>query len=321
MKNLSILAAFCFMIASCSQGNNDNIAFRISEKDLIPEGITYSSATNSFYLGSIHKTKIIQIDAETGVSGDFIPSGLTDLSFLGLIVDDSNKYLWACGFRYENNGTSSLVSKFDLNTGILIKTYSFKDTVQSIYNDLASDKAGNIFFTDSDGQCVYKIDRQTDSVSLFFDGIEILHPNGITISPDNKYLYVASTNYGIRVLDIKSQTIADEYDTLFNSRGIDGLKYYKSSLIGIQNEVKTRSEVKIAQYFLDETGTMITGMKIIDQNNPLFDIPTTFVIAENQLYCLANSQLDNLSHTGQGIVDPEELNDILILKYKMKQQK
>jgi len=318
MKNISLLTIFCLLLASCNQGHKDNIACRISEKDLIPEGITFSSTTNSFYLSSIYKTKIVQINAETGEFKDFIPSDLLNLSFLGLFVDETRNHLWACGNMTQNGKTLSMVTKFNLATGEPIKSYSYIDTVANTYNDLAEDNEGSIYFTDSDGQCVYKIDSQTDSISIFFDGSEISHPNGITISPDNKFLYIASNEKGIRVLNIEKREIIGEPDSLMNSTGIDGLKYYKNSLIGIQNEVKTSSEVKIAQYLLDSTGTKITGMKIIDQNNPHFNIPTTFVIADNHLFCLANSQLGNISSSGLRIINPEELNDVLILKYKLR---
>jgi len=317
MKNISLLAIFCLLIASCGQDNNNKIAYRISEKDLIPEGITYSSTTNSFYLSSIYKTKIVQINAETGEFKDFFPSGLLDISFLGLFVDETRNHLWACGNMTRNGETVSMISKFSLNSGKLIKTFSYADTVANTYNDLTEDEKGNIYFTDSDGQCVYKIDNQTDSISIFVDGTEISHPNGITISPDNKFLYVASNKKGIRVLDVEKREIIGEPDSSMNSTGIDGLKYYKNSLIGIQNEVKTRSEVKIVQYFLDETGTKIIERKIIDQGNPHFDIPTTFTIVKNHLYCLANSQLWNIDSNNK-IVNPDELNDVLILKYELK---
>jgi len=317
MKNISKITIFCLLLASCNQGHKDNIAYRISEKDLIPEGITFSSTTNSFYLGSIYKTKIVQINAETGEFKDFIPSDLLNLSFLGLFVDETRNHLWACGNMTQNGKTLSMVTKFNLATGEPIKSYSYIDTVANTYNDLTEDNEGNIYFTDSDGQCVYKIDSQADSISIFFDGTDIPHPNGITISTDNKYLYIASNEKGIRVLDIEKREIIGEPDNLMNSTGIDGLKYYKKSLIGIRNEVKTRSEVTIAQYLLDNTGTKIKERKIIDQDNPNFNIPTTFVIADNHLFCLANSQLGNISSSGLRIINPEELNDVLILKYKI----
>jgi sugar lactone lactonase YvrE len=207
MKNIIGLIIYVLLIASCSQENNSNIAYRISEKDLIPEGITYSSTTRSFYISSIYKTKIVQINAETGEFKDFIPSDLLDMSFLGLIVDENSNHLWACGNKLKNGESSSMVSKFNLITGELIKSYSYIDTVANTYNDITEDDEGNIYFTDSDGQCVYRIDNHTDSIIIFFDGTEISHPNGITISPDNKFLYVASNEKGIRVLDIEKQEI------------------------------------------------------------------------------------------------------------------
>jgi len=300
------------------QNINNNVAYRIPEKDLIPEGITYSSLTNSFYVSSIYKTKIIQIDAETGAFKDFIPSDLLEMRYLGMVTDETRNLLWACGNMTKNNENHSTVNKFDLTTGELLKSLSYKDTNANTYNDMVLDEDGNGYFTDSHGKCVYKIDTESDSISIFYTGEEISHPNGITISPDNHYLYIASTDQGIRVLDMQKREIIGGADSTFNSTGIDGLKYYKNSLIGIQNAVEEKTQVKIARYFLNESGTKIIKMEIIDQNNPLFDIPTTFVIVAEHLYCLANSQLKNFSSRDFKIINPEALNDVLILKYPLK---
>ena len=234
-----------------------------------------------------------------------------------MITDDVRNHLWACGNRTKNGVRRSTVSKFDLISGELLKSYTYNDTLNHMFNDLVMDSEGNVYFTDSNGQFVYKIDQKSDSTTIFFDSEEIIYPNGITISPDYKYLYIASNNNGIRVLDIEERKIIGEANTAFNSKGLDGIKYYKNSIIGIQNVVKVRSDVKIVQYLLDESGTQITEMKIIDQNHPKFDIPTTFVIADDYLYCLANSQLANLSPEGE-IRSVEALDDVLVLKYGLK---
>lgn len=318
MKPILIFGFSVLIMSSCIRSNNGHIAYLTGEKDLIAEGITYSSATGSFYLGSIYKKKIIRINAETGEVSNFFQSDSLNFSFLGLLVDDVNNYLWACGYSHNNKIRRSSVLKFDLISGKLIRSYSCNDTLPDLYNDLAEDKTGNVYFTDTDNQCIYKIDRYTDSIIVIFRGTQVLQPNGITISPDNRYLYVASTNYGIRVLDVENQSIVGEPDTLFNSTGIDGLKYYRNSLIGIQNDVKTKSEVKIIQYFLDNSGTKIKGVKIIDQNNPSFDIPTTFVIFDQNLYCLANSQIWNLDSSENRILNEQMLNETKILTYNLQ---
>jgi len=304
------------LITSCNRVNNDIIAYSITEKDLIPEGITFSSTTNSFYISSIKRTKIVKINAETGEFNDFISSDLLGMYFLGMIVDDLRGHLWACGNITKEGKNHSTLAKFNLTTGKLIRSYLKIDTIALMFNDLVQDIEGNIYVTNSKGQDIFRLNHQTDSVNLFFEGDQIDHPNGITISPDNNYLFIA-TNNGIRVLDINTRKIIDEAGVNKESFGIDGLKYYQKSLVGIQNGVKDVSEIKINRYFLDESGTKITKMEILDQNNPHFDIPTTFVIVNDQLYCLANSQLGNLGSDYQ-IIDPEVLKDILILRYKLK---
>lgn len=317
MKNIIGFFLCLQSIVSYGQLDNKNIAYRITEKDLIPEGITYSSVTNSFYISSINKTKIIQINAETGEFKDFIPSDLLDMRFLGMITDEPQNILWACGNMTKNGKNYSSVIKFNLTSGKLLKSYSHIDSVANTYNDLVADDSGNIYFTNSKRHYIRKIDKQSDSVSVFFEGPEIAHPNGITISPDNKYLYIASTDKGIRVLDIAGRKIIGESFSSINSEGIDGLKYYKNSLIGIQNAVEKEDQIKICRYFLDESGTNIIGMKIIDQNNPFFDIPTTFVIVNDNLYCLANSQLKNITSSDFKIINKKALKDIIVLKYKL----
>ncbi len=320
LRFLSIILILGTTLISCNQNNeeSDIVAYRVTEKDLIPEGITYSKTTNYFYISSIKKKKIVQIDAETGDFKDFNSSDLHNTRYLGMFADDTRNNLWACGNISNDSTSSSTVSKFNLKTGALIKSYRYNDTADCIYNDLVLDKSGNVYFTNTNAQTIYKIDKETDSVSIFFDGPEIIYPNGITISPDNKYLYIASNDLGIRILDIENIEIKGEASAKDISFGIDGLKYYKNSLIGLQNEVKKRSDRKISRYFLDDTGTKITETKIIDQDNSYFDIPTTFVIFSDIVYLIANSQMGNIDFSNYEIRDTSALDDVLILKYKLQ---
>ncbi|MBN1199961.1 MAG: MBL fold metallo-hydrolase [Bacteroidales bacterium] len=296
-----------------------HIAYRIPENDLIPEGIAYSSSTNSFYIGSIFKTKIIRVNAETGVYMDFIPSDNPGLQVLGMTVDERTGSLWACANGIKNGHEIAAVIRFDLHDGKQLTYVEFADTVPVLFNDLALDNDGNVYFTNSSGETIYRIDHRTGAMTPFIEGKNIACPNGITISPDNKFLYVASETNGIRIIDIEKKIIVGEKDTTFISTGIDGLKYYQNSLIGIQNGVWSESEIKICRYFLNEAGNGIVAMEIIDQDNFYFNIPTTFVIVKDHLFCLATSQLRNLSKSGYELISRESLTDILVLKYDIDQ--
>lgn len=303
------LTSFCLM--------ESDVAYTINEKDLIPEGIAYSNLTESFYVGSIFKRKIVQVDAKTGKYKDFINEGTLDLSYLGIITDDSRGHLWVCGNSPKKGGLSS-ICKFDLKTGNLLKQYSYKDNSVNLYNDLTLDSNSNVYFTNSNGQRVYMIDSKADTVSILFDGKKIIYPNGITISPDDKYLYIASHVHGIRVFDIKNQQIIGAPDTTHVSRGIDGLKYYKGSLVGVQNALNLGKDATLVRYYLDETGTKIEKMEVIDHNNPKFKIPTTAAVRGNQLYCLVNSQLRDMNFDEHTIIDPGKLQDVIVMRYDLK---
>ena len=49
------------LIIQLSFGQSTEIAFRLAERDLIPEGITYDPLTKTFYIGSINKKKIVKL--------------------------------------------------------------------------------------------------------------------------------------------------------------------------------------------------------------------------------------------------------------------
>jgi DNA-binding beta-propeller fold protein YncE len=316
MRKAFTIIFVLLLIYSCKQSEYYDVAYRITEKDLIPEGITFSTLTNSFYVSSIYKTKIVQIDANTGEFKDFTLPGLLGLRMLGMVVDDERKHLWACGNISRDNKEISAIVKLDLITGDLIKVYEYVDTFSNTFNDLVLDKQGNVFFTNSSTQTIYQINNDVDSITVYYDGKSVEYPNGITISPDNKYLYVASGNNGIRIINIATKEIVNSDNSNFNSKGIDGLKYYNKSIIGIQNYVANPSDRNICRYFLNEEGTEIISTEIIDKNNPYFDVPTTFVLDDNSLFCLANSQLLNINNEYK-IIDIEALQDIIVLKYEL----
>ena len=310
----TLLLSFFTLFGEVNKGKP---VYIIHEKDLFPEGITYSYSTNSLYIGSIKKNKIIQIDMRSGKINDFVPPKIINMGVLGLIVDDHNKLLWACANINRNGKRRSAIFKFDLFSGKLLKKFNNKETAAATFNDLAIDREGNVYFTNTDGNQVFRINMSDDSMSVFFASDQIINPNGITISPDNKYLYIASQPRGIRILDVKNKKIINDLSLSINTLGIDGLKYYKHSLIGIQNGLEGDNPIKINRYTLSPDNKRIIATGTIDENNPEFDIPTTFAAVGDRIYCIADSQLGNLNDQNYEIINPKLLKDIIIISYKL----
>ena len=99
------LALFVPLFVSTSTRNEDpspvapraashpsTVAFEIPERDLLPESIAHDPADGSFYVGSMHKRKIVQIAANRSMR-DFVTSGADGL---GMKVDPR---------RRDQNGT------------------------------------------------------------------------------------------------------------------------------------------------------------------------------------------------------------------------
>ncbi len=96
------------------------------------------------------------------------------------------------------------------------------------------------------------------------------------------------------VMDISTKTLLNERDTTLISKGIDGLEFYKGNLYGIQNAVRANGH-SFRRLLLNSTQDQITGMEIIDSNNPMLNVPLTFCIAGKKAVVIGNSNLQFLN--------------------------
>lgn len=306
--------------------NNSLIAFTISEKDLLPENITYNPLDESFFVGSTRKGKIVKVFKD-GTHQDFINSKLVALYMvIGMKVDPVNKYLWVCssgggnliGYRLNDKveGRPAGIFKFNLDTGELIKKYVLNAYGEvHFFNDLVIDESGNIYATHMFKEAgIYTIQKETDELELFLSPENLSYPNGITLSDDNKYLFVAHSD-GVGRIQIENK----EWINIEPSDGIqvsgkysmDGMYYYKNSLIGIQQSVKT-----VRQFFLNKEQSQITGSKALEVNHPMMDNPTTGIIINDEFYYVANAQFDSFNEDGS-LFPMEKLYEVCILKLKL----
>ena len=311
---LSLLLVFIFV--SCNQNESGTIAYQIPEKKLIPEGIAWSEKHNKFFLSSIHLSKIIEIDAQDGSYKDFINSrNYGFLSGIGLQADDESNRLYAIGTSTSSDDKGSGLFVFNMDDGRLVKKYMADTTEKHFFNDLTIDNEKNVYITDTQQSKIYFLNRKNDKLTTFLKGKEVLYPNGIVISSDNGKLYIASHVNGIRIFDLTSGEFLNDIDSTDATKGIDGLKYYNNTLIGVQNGY--RDSIKIVQFILDKEGKQIVDKNILDINNPHFNVPTTGVVVCDKYYCIANSQLPYLDQEKNEILDTTKLKETHILRYNL----
>ncbi len=298
--------------------NNSSLAYTLSEKGIIPEGVAYDKVSKTVFISSIYKRKIIAIDS-TGKISDFIPSGYEGIQgVIGIEVDPARRHIWACAAwnrmkkPSEAMDSYSGIYKFDLETGKLIKKYLLKDSVERLINDVTIHSNGTAFITESLKGKVYMIQPEKDSLELFIDSDHYYFANGITLSDSQKNLFVAHFS-GIDKINLNTLEVTriktPENITL---SAIDGLAFYNNSFIAHQSNLGG-----VFQYYLNEQHDSITSGSIIESNNPYFEIPTTGEIAGDEYYYIANAQLRRFDENGV-IFPDEKLDSVYILKTELK---
>jgi hypothetical protein len=292
MKYIIILFSIIILIGCKTKIQQEYI---LNEIDLVPEGISYSKNKDAFYLTSVAKSKIIELDRKSGKQKNFInehESGY--MPGAGIYVDDDRNLLHAIGGYFMKNDSLSSLFTFDLNTRKLIKRYDVIDKGVHFLNDLVKDKRGNIYLTDTKKSAIYLLKHDNDSLELFYESPEIQFPNGIAISGNNTKLYIASHTKGVRVLDISTKMILNDKDSLGISQGIDGLKFHKNHLYAIQNSVKANT-FNFRKLILNEKQDEIIGFEVIDSHTPNLNLPLTFCLVEDKAIVIGNSNLQYLN--------------------------
>ena len=295
--------------------NRSMLAYVIPEKDLIPEGLAYDAGEDCFYIGSLNKSKIVKISRDGEVS-DFTSSRQDSLlPIVGMKVDVEGRYLWASssyGYKnknipFEEFGTCEMV-RYNLQSGELADRHSLAKEEHHFFNDVVLNSAKDVFITDSHVPAVYLIDHIENVVTEYVKFADGLYPNGIALSEDENFLYVAVRN-GIIIVNVqdRSTSYLKHSKDIFTG-GCDGLYFYKNSLIGIQGFLS-----RIARFHLNENLNKVVELEILESYNPEFENPTTGAIAGNEFYYIANAQLAKIDRDGN-LAPIDQLNEVKILK-------
>lgn len=216
---LGIIAVSAISIAACKKKRPvteekkeevflDN--YPITSAGLYPEGIDYDVKNKRFVIGSFNKGAVYTLSAD----GKTFSQLITDpklVAALGVYTDEANdRYIVLSGDAgaSEKSGPSgstagkvAYVGFYSAADGRLIRSVDLTALVPGsgvIPNDLALDKDGNVYITDSFAPVIYRITK--DYVATVFANNPLFAPapgsfglNGIVFHPDG-YLLVAKTN-------------------------------------------------------------------------------------------------------------------------------
>jgi len=273
------------------------LAFTIAQPALFPEGLAYDSVDEVFYAGSEYQRKIVKV-SPTGAATDFVRPNMFGLMPVGgLRVDPTDATLWAA-----TDGPEFV--HFD-SRGRLLGRFSVKTPGPHILNDLVVRNSREVYLTDSRADQVYRFDRRTSEFSAIVFGRPLRVPNGITLSPDGRLLYVAD-DFGVVLVDLASnrtQELAPSRSTTL--AGIDGMYCYRRTLIGVQYGT---GAFRVMRWGLSPDGRRVVSSETLERGTPLVHETTTGAVARGNFYFFANTGLPNLDKGA--IVDSSKLRAV-----------
>jgi sugar lactone lactonase YvrE len=264
-------------------------AFRTMEKDLVPEGLAYDARRNVFYLSSLNRRKIVEIGRDGNVS-DFVPADrFALLPVLGIRLSPNDGTVWADSLT--DSGRTELLH-FDA-VGKLLGRFKPEDSAKHGFNDLVIRKNGEVITTDSPANKVFRFDPAAKTFKALPVHRALFYPNGITLSEDDRRLYVADS-LGVVTVDLASGESQDvDPGPKSTLAGIDGLYWHNGSLIGIQNGI---GSPRIAAFHLSSDGLRVTRTTVLENRSNFCVLPTTGAIRGSDFYFIANSQIDNMNN-------------------------
>jgi hypothetical protein len=276
------------------------------DKDLIPEGLAWDVNRQVFYLGSLHRKKIVKIDAESHVS-EFLQSQQEPVfPVLGIRLDPNDGTVWANTWEEKPGASRSQLLHIGTDGKVLAR-FAPNDSAQHGFNDLVVRKAKDIFITDSLANLVFRVDPATKAFSPLHLHRELYYPNGIALSDDDRTLFIADA-LGVLKYDILTSSSLDLAPGPHNTlAGVDGLYWNRGSLIAVQNGIGTP---RIAAHKLTADGNRVAKLTILEYRTKLTLLPTTGAIRGSDFYFISNSQIDNLN--GDKILDVTRLESVWI---------
>lgn len=225
-KMLAGLAALAWAGAAAAAPPAD---VTIDASRVYPESITSDAAGNLYNgsnAGTIYRTKAGAAIAEPWIVPD-AHNGLRSL--FGVFADNKRGLLWVCNnpnlFKRET-GTSSLRA-FSLKTGQLSAAYDFPTDGPSACNDIAIDKDGSVWASETTGGRIFVLRPHANELALFAKGPELVGIDGIAFAGDGA-LYINNVRKQLfQRVERKADGAFDKLTTLGTTlplNGPDGLR-------------------------------------------------------------------------------------------------
>ncbi|MGA7410344.1 MAG: hypothetical protein WBW33_07650, partial [Bryobacteraceae bacterium] len=303
--------------------SHSSVVYSLPDPDLIAEDIAYDSASQTFFVSSVHKRKIVAVHADGSVT-DFVSSGQDAVwPVFALAIDSHRHLLWATtaavpeglGFEKADTGKTALLC-YDIATRKLLKRYDLTTDGSSPHalGDMTLSPLGDVYVSDGYGR-VYTLPSGANALESLSKRGEFRSPQTPALTPDGKRLFVADYSLGVGVIDLQSKGLSWlPHAKEIALEGTDGLYLRGHSLIAVQNGV---TPSRVVQVFLTPDLARADGFSVLEQASPSFGDPTHGVVVGNSFYFIGNSGWNRMSDDGK--LTPGKPNDCpVVMEMKLE---
>lgn len=284
-------------------GGPDLDSVVVSQLNLFPEGVEYSSSQERFFLSSLTEGTVYQVDN----AGTAVPLVEDErlVSSIGIQLDEQRDRLLVAnsdpgvGDRTSaaTQGSLAALGIYDAFTGDVIsytELDSLRPNAPHFANDIATDELGNAYVTDSFSPIIYQVDVAGTPLIFLEDERfrgEGFNLNGIVSHPDN-FLIVAKSNEGVLFkvpLDNPEAFTAIESAQAFT--GADGLFLIdETTLILVSNSLN--------QVFALSSDDNWESANVVDSFATPDVFPTTATTRQEEIFVLY-AQLNQLLNASE----------------------
>jgi sugar lactone lactonase YvrE len=250
-------------------------AFTFSkERDVRSEGIAYDPVDERFYFSGGPAT-LLRVDRTGAIAELPVEPDGEKYERLGLRVDAGRRRIWTLAADFS---AGSVLSVYDLRDGRLLRRIRHGSAEQrSVLNDLALLPDGTAFVTDTERNQILRLAPDAEAFEVWAEE-GLRGPNGVALSADARTLYVADF-FGIHAVDVATRT-RRLLETPTPLNAVDGLTEHRGTLLAIQNNLGRPRVVRVSP--------AEGRVEVLESKNPLLNVPSTGVVAGEELYFMAN---------------------------------
>ncbi|MBF04659.1 MAG: hypothetical protein CMP76_15360 [Flavobacterium sp.] len=314
IQQLIVTAISILTLGSHAQETKNVKFIDLKGESLFPEGI-HTLPNGDLLVGGFGDGSIQRINSKDEVSYFSQPGENGMVIAVGFAVDEKNNLLWVANFNFktESGKPGSNFKVFDYTTGKLLKTIPENFIEGAFFNEVTLDKDGLVYVSDTFGPNIWIASFNSATATVFVTDPTLKNDtpnqpfglNGLTITPNNKYLIASVMDrldagdgrlVRINLVTKEVTPIVLEGDEAIQAfAGSDGMFFEKNQLFMV-NVFSSSGAIVTATFNKDYS---IANLVLRNTLNFIYDRPTASTIRNGRLYTV-NSQLNHIIDDADG---------------------